>query len=186
MIVSGDVAEGGVLAPGAALGIGEGAELAGAVVADELIDLAPGTDPVAVADAVVGTAIRQPYPSVVAAAVAWVGGVLHFRQLTTALAALGRDPLAIGDAEFVTDKAGGSAVVRLAHVGSSQMRQEARRLDVATRHAMANAVFTEATVIAADPAEPLIGQIVRPVLRTESAGLWNPLLGVVWCRYSAL
>jgi hypothetical protein len=34
MIVLGDVAGGGVLAAGAALGVGEGAELAGAVVAD--------------------------------------------------------------------------------------------------------------------------------------------------------
>ena len=150
--------------------------------AERLAEIRPDDDrdhTLALVDAVIDARLIRAAPSAEAVMVAWAGGLVHARQATSALAALGASS-SNGDRGII--RAG--ALVRVADPVSPRLAEQVAALAVRALQAMAAAVLDEARMICADPAAPLADRIVAARaahrVRGDLAGQYHSRL--VWVQ----
>jgi hypothetical protein len=133
---------------------------------DQIAELGEGTDPViarTVVNTVIGMIMQRPEPSAAAAVVAWAGGVVHSRQLASALAVIGQEePEADRDLDWPRQHE--RPVVRVSDAGSPRLRKAVAKLLreqlPEERQQMAAVVLEEALAMGQDPAVPPVERIV--------------------------
>jgi tetratricopeptide (TPR) repeat protein len=126
--------------------------------ADRLAEMRSGDDQasaLAIADAIIDASLTRPAPTAKAVMVAWAGGSVHARQAGRALAVLGAG--STGDDPDII-RAG--SLVRLADAATPRLAAPVTAMSAHVRQAMAAAVLDEAVSICANPAAPLVDQIV--------------------------